>query len=166
MKLFFFTFLQNPLYFHINVHEAKKDYKCEPGPSLSNFLDELNEQNDFGAVRLENGNWQCPICSYSHKRKVYVTKHIKTEHLGTKLDSGKKFFTFFKKIYIFSITGVLDFNCEECGKAFALKGNLKKHMKVHEGGKTRPEDYIWENCGKEFAKKEYLKKHMRVHEGK
>ena len=93
--IFFFTFLQNPLYFHINVHEAKKDYKCEPGPSLSNFLDELNEQNDFGAVRLENGNWQCPICSYSHKRKGYVTKHIKTEHLGTKLDSGKNFFTFF-----------------------------------------------------------------------
>ena len=66
----------------------------------------------------------------------------------------------------FSITGVLDFNCEECGKAFARKENLKKHMKVHEGGKTRPGDYICEDCGKGFDKKEYLIKHMIVHEGK
>ena len=39
-------------------------------------------------------------------------------------------------------------------------------MKVHEGGKTRPEDYICEDCGKGFDKKEYLIKHMIVHEGK
>ena len=101
MKLFFFTFLQNPLYFHINVHEAKKDYKCEPGPSLSNFLNELNEQNDFGAVRLENEKWQCPICSFSDKKKARVTEHIKAVHLGTKLDSHKKFSLLSFKIYIF-----------------------------------------------------------------
>ena len=101
MKFCNFTFLQNPVYFHINIHEAKKDYKCEPGPSLSNFLNELNEQNDFGAVKLENGNWQCPMCPYSHQRKPFVTQHIKDVHLGTKLDSGKNFSLLSFKAYIF-----------------------------------------------------------------
>ena len=61
---------------HMKVHEGKEDYKCEPGPS---------QTGDFDPVRSENGNWQCPCCSVSHKRKDVVNKHIKEVHLGNKI---------------------------------------------------------------------------------
>ena len=70
----------------MKVHEGKEDNKCEPGPSESK-IEPGPSQTDLLPVLWEKGNWQCPYCSYSHKRKDYVSRHIKAEHLGNKLDS-------------------------------------------------------------------------------
>ena len=48
----------------------------QPGPS---------ETGDFEPVESENGEWQCPCCSVSRKRKDAVNKHIKEVHLGNKI---------------------------------------------------------------------------------
>ena len=77
---------------HMKVHEGKEDYKCEPGPSESKIepgpsqskIEPGSSQTDLVPVKSD-GNWQCPYCSYSRKRKDYVTRHIRLEHLGTKL---------------------------------------------------------------------------------
>ena len=66
-------YLQKHMKVHERKHERKEDYKCEPGPS---------QTGDFEPTRLENGNWQCPCCSLSHKRRGVVNKHIKEVHLG------------------------------------------------------------------------------------
>ena len=79
----------------MKVHEGNEDYKCEPAPSQSNSepgpsqskIEPGPSQTDLLPVLWEKGNWQCPYCSYSHKRKDYVSRHIKAEHLGTKLNS-------------------------------------------------------------------------------
>ena len=70
----------------MKVHEGKEDYKCEPGPSESK-IEPGPSQTDLVPIKSENRDCQCPYCSYSHKRKDYVNRHIKAEHLGTKIDS-------------------------------------------------------------------------------
>uniref|UniRef100_A0A3Q3FQ76 C2H2-type domain-containing protein n=1 Tax=Labrus bergylta TaxID=56723 RepID=A0A3Q3FQ76_9LABR len=45
--------------------------------------------------------------------------------------------------------------CPECGKAFRINSELKKHMMVHTG--ERP--YSCPMCGKKFTKGYNLKKH-------
>ena len=46
----------------------------EPKPDLS--------QTNMEAIKLKNGKWKCPCCSYSNKRIGDVKIHIKKEHLG------------------------------------------------------------------------------------
>ena len=52
-----------------------------------------------------------------------------------------------------------DFNCDKCGKYFAHKGNLNKHiMTVHE----RKKNFKCYQCGKSFGANVTLKKHINI----
>ena len=59
----------------------------------------------------------------------------------------------------------MEFQCdhEGCGKRFAVKGGLDRHMLVHSGVKDFKCEY--EGCGKRFAEKCALDRHMLVHTG-
>ena len=54
--------------------------------------------------------------------------------------------------------------CEQCGKVFAFRNSLIKHIKViHEGLKN----YVCQICNKAFSHKNHLKGHIEaIHEGK
>ena len=86
----------------MKVHEGKEDNKCEPRPSQTgDFKEDMeaivkeagidigqpgpSQTGDFEPVESENGEWQCPCCSVSRKRKDAVNKHIKEVHLGNKI---------------------------------------------------------------------------------
>ena len=52
--------------------------------------------------------------------------------------------------------GVLNFECEKCGKIFASRGRLYNHRMVH-----KDVNYECEVCGASYKQKSYLKRHMK-----
>ncbi|XP_062342795.1 zinc finger protein OZF-like [Osmerus eperlanus] len=53
------------------------------------------------------------------------------------------------------------YQCQQCNKQFAQKGNLVKHMKTHTGKKP----FQCQQCNKQFALKGHFVVHMRQHTG-
>ena len=51
------------------------------------------------------------------------------------------------------------FECEECGKKFDKKINLKNHARSHADSKP----YECEECNTTFSTKSYLMKHLKTH---
>ncbi|KAK9887302.1 hypothetical protein WA026_021610 [Henosepilachna vigintioctopunctata] len=55
-----------------------------------------------------------------------------------------------------------DHSCTICEKSFSQKGNLMRHLRMHEGVKP----FTCELCGHKFEQKANLKKHLDAHSDK
>jgi len=53
------------------------------------------------------------------------------------------------------------FACNQCSKAFAERGSLRRHLKLHTGQNT----HVCDQCGKCFPDKYGLERHFRMHMG-
>ncbi|CAC5418421.1 KRAB [Mytilus coruscus] len=54
-----------------------------------------------------------------------------------------------------------NFTCEECGKVFNRKDNLKNHMRLHSGAKP----FVCTICNKSFRQSAHLYRHTKSHTG-
>lgn len=86
----------------------------------------------------------CDQCEYAATNKASLLRHIERIHNKSETTTPKQRVV-----------------CVQCGKTYADKVGLDKHMMFHTGEKP----YSCETCGKAFIQKVTLQDHMRTHTG-
>ena len=151
----------------LNSYIKEDIVKCESKPSFNEnssnqfIKDELNDENgnndeqqdDYVVHKGLNQSTlkeikslkrhQCELCDKYFRVPSLLLEHVKIHHELTK-----------------------DYNCNYCGKSYALEKYLKCHIeKVHERKKL--EEHQCNQCEKTFDFAKYLRNHIKtVHEGK
>ena len=83
----------------------------------------------------------CPICNVELPDRDGALMHIKMKHKAKGAPRNQK-----------------NAVCEQCGYVSTM-GNLKLHMKIHDGSINRPTSCTY--CKKKFAKYEIMSKHRK-----
>ena len=128
------------------VHEGQKPFKC--GDCGKTFGQQSTLKNHIFAIHKDQEikglkRHQCENCDKYFRVPSLLMEHVKIHHEQTK-----------------------DYNCNYCGKAYALEKYLKCHVeKVHE--RKNLEEHQCNQCDKTFDFAKYLQNHIKtVHEYK
>ena len=161
------------------VHESKNNHIVEPKGD-SNDYDKRNVGNNTEGLenpptlsneRLPNtditGDFSDPNTTKIKEEVDFVETTSNVIKSDLKGDDDFNVSDDSKTIQpeFFLETGILykEYKCETCGKSFAQKGGLKRHIyTTHEGHK----DFKCDSCGKLFSSEQNLKTHIHsIHEG-
>ena len=129
----------------MTVHEGQRDYKCDTCGKCFGLSNSLNKH--IQAVHekvMKVKKHTCHICGKSFEFPSNLRTHNKLVHEDEKHQCNQcnQFFSTKEVLHQhikYVHEKVKEAHCEICGKEFGRKGDLKKHMSIHEGIKTNKE---------------------------
>ncbi|KAF7229728.1 transcript variant X1 [Nothobranchius furzeri] len=131
--------------------------------------DDWNESrtSDSDVKKTINKSFSCSECGEHFLRRWSLQIHVReTSHsaigssgclVDQKCDVEKRHVDSCRNVK----TKLKSFVCNDCGKEFRGKSNLKNHVTVH----TREKPFACELCGQRFSRKQVIDDHMRIHSG-
>lgn len=156
---------------HIIIHTENVSYSvkyrvCKCHHCLKTFKDrtELKEHECVPIEQAVNTRFPCKICNKIFKNSSGLYNHNRNIH---KLKGAKVLCSvcgnYVSNIYnhMMRHTGEKPFQCNQCGKRFVAKPQLRQHLLVHSGLKP----YVCSVCAKAFNNLYNLQVHERIHKG-
>ena len=173
---------------------SKKNYKRAKNhvvvleKKLDNVTEEIKVMKQNKSSESNPYSHKCNSCSFSSISRKTLRSHIVENHavkINCKIrDKNFKLKSDLEKHILQCHDSVKKFNCDKCGKTFALKWRLQKHQKIHTENKLQKCHYynnmkicpfeeigcmfehsLSESCkfGKECNKKLCSFQHMDIH---
>ncbi|CAG9859489.1 unnamed protein product [Phyllotreta striolata] len=125
---------------HVKVHSPQKDvYVCDNCKKQYTSL--LSYRKHLALHAAEEGNLTCQICQLVFESKEKILFHLKI-HAGSrtvKNPNEKKF------------------KCDECGRRFFTRKDVRRHNVVHTGMR----DFLCQYCPQRFGRKDHLVRHIK-----
>ncbi|KAF6215264.1 hypothetical protein GE061_010016 [Apolygus lucorum] len=109
---------------------------------------------------------QCPTCQKSFTARTAYQAHLKTHKEGEdpyQCNFCGKTFAVPARLtrHYRTHTGEKPYQCEYCNKSFSVKENLSVHRRIH----TKERPYKCDICQRAFEHSGKLHRHMRIHTG-
>ncbi|XP_050518872.1 zinc finger protein 567-like [Diabrotica virgifera virgifera] len=170
----FSTVITDSLFFHIRTEHLKEELYCSECDTHFFSNTWLEDHKMFHKMYKEFEPKRCKVCSREFPTTKQLLVHIQESHSDNSLIKFKKYkctacdLTLpYKRNLDLHIKHIhssekeqKSFLCTDCGRSFASKNPLTKHMNIHKEGQ-----YVCSFCNKKFKQKTYLTIHLRTHTG-
>ena len=165
------TYVSNKeLKFHSRRHqnrEISKIFKCNPCDKTFERKYQL-KQHERTMIHKKSKTFSCEICHKSYASLAALNNHIAVKHNEIKKAiqchiCDKTFGTLMSlKAHVKTHDKSNIFQCDDCGKQFLRKGDLKVHRNNLHASKTSTFPCGIENCIKVYQFKKALNRHIKI----
>ncbi|KAJ8667999.1 hypothetical protein QAD02_009662 [Eretmocerus hayati] len=145
-------------------------FPCEAGPSwdCNPTTEQIEDQGEHKETEncKNQKKFECNFCSKSFHRRSCLNKHLKSHSderpMACSICSDRfKNNRNLNDHMLRKHGGERSHSCDCCGKCFAVKQDLKTHMRVHSNDNL----FSCELCHRKFRRKSSLRLHIRIHTG-
>lgn len=153
-------------------HDGRDEGSGGNSPSssdVSNFdgtMDSMNYGIDDTATSEETKNFSCRFCPKVFDDRAQLNVHYTHTHRDKPQYQCDECHTMFAvkrelRTHMRIHSGEQPHTCTQCGKQFGTRQLLKKHWMWHTGERS----HVCPHCGKAFFQKGHLTQHLMIHAG-